>query len=439
MNSTTRRDFLKRLAAAGAAVPAFLSARAAKAQDKHPDVRVALIGTGGMGGAHVGEMANLGVTVPCFCDVDTNNMGHAKELWPKAHTYQDYRKMLDKEAKNIDGVMIGIPDHHHFPATIMAMQLGLHVYTQKPLVHTVWEARTLWRAAHRYKVVTQMGNQGHASENWRKLYEMINSGGIGDVKEVHTWSDRPIWPQGMNRPEGKDEVPPNLDWDIWLGPAPVRPFKNGAYHPFVWRGWFDFGTGALGDMACHMMDGMYWSMDPGQPTSIEPVEVTGMTKEAFPNSEIIKWEFPKKIHRPGFTQYWHDGGLKPPKPEGMAGDLGSNGSIFIGTKGTIIVHDAGGSIETAPASLMDEIGNPPQMLPRSVGHYLEWVLACKGEGRTWSNFEYSAALTETVILGVVAMKVGDRIEYDGEAMKITNIPDANEFLTKDYRTGWKTW
>jgi len=438
---TTRRKFLQRIAAAGAALPVFMSSRA-EAQDKHPDLRVAFIGTGGMGGAHVGEMGNLGVSCPCFCDVDTDNQSQAKRMYPKATAYQDYRRMFDKEAKNIDAVMIGVPDHSHFPATIIAMQLGIHVYTQKPLTQTVWEARMLRRAAERYKVVTQMGNQGHAGEDWRRLYEIIHAGGIGDVKEVHTWTDRPIWPQGIGRPEGSDPVPPNLDWDVWLGPAPVRPFKQGVYHPFAWRGWWDFGAGALGDMACHTMDGMFWSLDPGYPAAVKPVVINNKTAETFPNSSIIRWEFPAKGDRPGFVQYWYDGGLKPDRPADLeqGRELPPTGNLFVGTKGTLIIAgDYGSGITTIPEPLINDIGDPPKLLERSPGHYLEWVLACKGDGKTWSNFGYAAPMTETILLGNVAVHVGERIEWDGEKLEITNLPDANQYINKEYREGWKVW
>jgi len=439
-NHSTRRDFLKQVTYAGAALPFIMSSRArAQGDDKHPDVRIAFIGTGGIGGAHLDAMKELGVSCPCYCDVDRNMWGKASEQYPDAKQYQDYRKMLDAESTNIDGVMIGVPDHQHFPATIMAMHLGVNVYTQKPLTHTVWESRQLYRAARKYrKLVTQMGNQGHASDNFRLLHEIIRAGGIGDVKEVYTWTDRPIWPQGMDRPAGEDPVPENLDWDIWIGPAKMRPFKQGAYHSFVWRGWKDFGTGALGDMGCHMMDATFWGLEPEFPTSVEATKVEGMTSEAYPNKSIIKWEYPANDWRPGFSQYWLDGKIMPDRPEGMAADqnLDSNGSIFIGTKGTLIMDGAGGRITTAPAKLMEEIGNPPQLQPRSIGHYKEWVLAIKGEGRTWANFEYSSRLAEGTLLGCVALNTGHRVEWDGEKCEATNCEVANSLVTKEYREGW---
>jgi len=438
---TTRRTFLKQ-AAATAAVP-FIITKWARAQGANERLRIAFIATGGMGGAHIGEMEKLGQDCPCYCDVDTDRMGGAAERWPRAKAYQDYRKMLDAEHKNIDGVMIGTPDHSHFPATAMAMGLGVHVYTQKPLTQTVWEARQLAKLAKRHpRIVTQMGNQGHAGDDWRILYEWIHSGAIGDVTEVHTWTNRPIWPQGIRRPLGRDSIPASLNWDCWIGPAKTRPFKGGVYHPFAWRGFWEFGAGALGDMACHTMDGMFWSLDPGTTCVTEPVEVNGKTRDCFPNSSIIKWEFPKRDDRPAFVQYWYDGGLKPQRPANLeqGRELPGTGNLFVGTKGTLIIPgDYGGGLETIPQGLKDEVGTPPKLLERSIGHYKEWVEAIKGNGKTVSNFGYAGPMTEVILLGNVACRLGKRLEYDGDDMKIRNEPDANELLTRRYRKGWDDW
>ena len=309
---TTRRDFLKgAVAVAGAGLTASaLTGCAASgrsspfAKPLHPGfsaqrkdkLRIAFIGTGGIGGWHLDQTLELGVTCPCFCDVDTERMAKAVEHYPNAKRYQDYRKMFDAEHKNFDAVMVGTPDHHHYPATMIAMQLGKHVYTQKPLTHTVWEARQLTEAARKYKVATQMGNQGHAGQGWRLVYEWVHSGALGDIREVHTWTDRPIWPQGMNRPEESEPPPGNLNWDAWLGPAPERPYAKDAYHPFRWRGWWDFGAGALGDMACHTMDGLWAVLSPGSPASVEPIAYTPITHEAYPTASLLKWSM-----RPGMA------------------------------------------------------------------------------------------------------------------------------------------
>ncbi|MFQ5806362.1 MAG: Gfo/Idh/MocA family protein [Phycisphaerae bacterium] len=462
---TTRRTFIKSAAAvAGAAVvvgvPGCAAPGAARRKPRRTipavtppyreKLRLAYIGTGGIGGWHLDKTRELGVVCPCYCDVDTHKMKKAAEYFPNAKPYQDYREMFDKEHKNFDAVMIGIPDHHHYAVTIIAMQLGKHVYTQKPLTHTAWEARQLTEAAFKYKVATQMGNQGHAMAGWRRVYEWIHSGAIGDVTEVHTWTDRPIWPQGMGRPQGEDPVPANLNWDVWLGPAPERPYKgpepgqkNGPYHAFNWRGWWDFGAGALGDMACHTMDCVFAALEPGPPTSVEPVAATPVTGEAFPESATIKWEFPKRRKRRAFTAYWYDGGLRPQLPAELevGRKLPQTGNLFLGTKASLLVAgDYGEHPRIIPHSKFREIGFAPEMLERSPGHAKEWVMACKGEkpiNYPKSNFAYAGPFTETILLGNIALRVGRRLEWDGENMRFTNVPEANEFVRKEYRAGWR--
>ena len=275
------------------------------------------------------------------------------------------------------------------------------------------------------------------------MYEWIHSGALGKVKEVHIWTDRPVWPQGMNRPEETDPVPANLDWDAWVGPAPARPYKEGAYHRFNWRGWWDFGAGALGDMACHTMDGAWASLDPGYPTSVEPVAATPITAEAFPKASMIKWEFPARRGRSAFTMYWYDGGLKPPFPADL--ELGrrmaGTGNLFVGTKASMLVSgDYVDSPRIIPEAKMKEIGKPPKMLERSPGHVKEWVMAAKGEAPLdypGSNFSYAGPFTEAVLLGNVALRMGRRLEWDGPNMRVTNLPEANQYITKEYREGWR--
>jgi predicted dehydrogenase len=412
-------------------------------------LRVAFIGTDGMGGAHINEMQDK-VDCFCYCDVDSNRWGKAMKQYPHAKGYQDYRRMFEKETGNFDAVMIGVPDHHHYPATMMAMQLGKHVYTQKPLTHTVWEARRLTQAANEYNVVTQMGNQGHAGEGWRLVYEWIHSGTLGDITEVHTWTDRPIWPQGAERPDRQDTPPDKLDWDAWLGPAPERsyvtgdaPDKPGPYHWFNWRGWWDFGAGALGDMACHTMDGMFWALDPGPCTSVEPITQTPCNGDSFPKASMLKWTFPKKGRRAAFDAYWYDGGLRPDFPTDLEIDrrMPSTGNLFIGTKATMLVSgDYGNSPRIIPEARMKDVGKPEQILERSPGHYQEWIEAASGNKPTdftQSNFAYAGPMTETILLGNVAVRMGRRLEWDGEALKVTNVPEANQYINKEYREGWK--
>ncbi len=437
-----RRTFLRQLSAAVGATPLFLGA-VARAQGPNDKLNIAFVATGGMGGAHVNEMNRLGQNCVCFADVDTNAHGRVKELWPNATAYQDYRKVFDKEANNIDAVMIATPDHHHYPASVIALQSGLHCYTQKPLVHTPWEARQLTAlAAANPKLVTQMGNQGHAGDAWRVLYEYVKAGLIGDVQEIHTWTNRPVWPQGLNRPDGEDPVPANLDWDVWLGPAPVRPFKEGVYHGFNWRGWRDFGCGALGDMACHTMDGMFWTMDPGYPSIMEPIVVNELTAECHPKSAVVKYTFPARNGRPGFLQYWYEGGLKPERPEDLeeGRELPGTGSLWVGTKGKLIVPgDYGGGISTIPEPLLGEFGEPAKLLDRcpNQDHYNEFVEACKGNGTTKSHFGYAGPMTETILLCVIAMYAGKPLEYDGDNLRFTNDENANQWISKQYRAGWE--
>ncbi|MBP7745685.1 MAG: Gfo/Idh/MocA family oxidoreductase [Phycisphaerae bacterium] len=469
-NETTRRTFIKGALSAGAAFAAAgplgcaqtgttpqVEPTPAPAEPGQPkpvvhqpksatpynQINVAFIGTGGIGKMHLEHAAELGFGCQCFCDVDTAQHATAAEMYPHARRYQDYREMFDKEAKNIDAVMIGTPDHHHYPATIIAMQLGKHVYTQKPLTHTPWEARQLTEAAKKYKVVTQMGNQGHAMEGWRLVYEWIRSGALGQIREVHTWTDRPIWPQGMERPEGSDPIPSTLNWDIWLGPAPERPFKKDVYHRFAWRGWWDFGAGALGDMACHTMDGVFWALDPGYPTSVEPIAATPITADAFPKSAVIKWEYPAKGDRAAFVSYWYDGGLMPPFPPELeiGRKMSPTGNLFLGTKASMLVQgDYGDSPRIIPEAKMKEIGKPAQLLERSPGQIQEWIMAVAGEKPqdfTKSNFGYAGPFTESILLGNIALRVGRRLEWDGANMKFTNVPEANQFVSKEYRSGWK--
>ena len=460
---TSRREFLKYAAATGAMLSVNLTGCEAPGRrepsiepvftPKTDKVRLAFIGTGGIGNYHLESTEKMDIVCPCYTDVDTNRMGKAKELHPGATAYQDYREMFDKEKNNFDAVMIGIPDHSHYPATILAMQMGKHVYTQKPLTHTPWEARQLTEAAQKYKVATQMGNQGHAGEGWRLVYEYIHAGVLGDITKVHTWTDRPIWPQGIERPEETDPVPANLNWDAWIGPAPMRPFREKAYHWFNWRGWFDFGCGALGDMACHTMDGVFWALNPGAPTMIEPLCATPVNDETFPTSSVIRWTFPRRGSRREFVAYWYDGGLLPMRPAHLeyGRRIPGTGNLFIGTKASMLVSgDYGNSPRIIPETKMKEISEylkkttgdakPPQLLERSPGHIDEWIMACKGEqpiNFPKSNFAYSGPMSETILLGCVALRAGRMIEWDSANMRVTNVEEANQYVTKEYRDGWK--
>jgi len=325
-----------------------------------------------------------------------------------------------------------------------AIRMGKHVYCQKPLTHSVFEARSLAVEARRQGVATQMGNQGHASEETRRLCELIQGGAIGPVREVHSWTDRPsrglfaeYWPQGVGRPDDRPPVPDHLHWDLWLGPAPERPYHP-AYAPFRWRGWWDFGTGALGDIGCHSLDPIFRALDLHAPLSFQATS-TRVNSETYPLASIVEHRFGPRGDRPPVTLTWYDGGLKPPRPPelepGFA--MGDGGTLYVGDKGKML------GLHIFPESRRAGFEEPPRILPRSIGHYREWIEACKGGEAAGSNFDISGPLTETVLLGNVALRPELRekltqqaLEWDWENLKITNLPEANDFLHRPYREGW---
>ncbi len=415
-------------------------------------VNLAGIGAGGMGGGDIATFAKLGANVVALCDVDDERARGTFDAHPKATRYKDFRKMLDKEAKHIDACTVGTPDHTHAVAAMAAIAAGKHVYVQKPLTHTLREARTVTEAARRAGVVTQMGNQGHATEGARLTNEWIQAGIIGDVREVHTWSDRAgrLWKQGISRPTGSPPIPATLDWNLWLGPVAERSYHP-AYCPHSWRGWVDFGTGALGDMGCHIIDHPMWALSLGSPTTVEAritldgAYLEGNTRnfDTFPIAAIVTYDFPAREAAgktlPPVRMTWYEGGLMPPTPPELPGPekLPDNGVLYVGSKGKMFHSSHGGTPRLLPADLADSAKAVPPSIPRSPGHYEEWLLACKGQGTTMSNFDVSGPLTETVLLGVLAMRApGERIEWDGPNLHVKNLPDLNQHLHIDYRPGW---
>lgn len=415
-------------------------------------LNVAFIGVGGIAsGQHIPPLQGFGAGCPCFTDADSNRWGAAVDRWPDATGYTDYRKMYDRHHKEFDAVMVGTPDHHHYPATIIAMMHGKHVYTQKPLTHTPWEARQLALAMKRYKVATQMGNQGHASEELRLTIDYLRAGAIGDLVEAHVWTDRPWWRQGLPRPEGAEEIPANMDWESWVGPAPMRPYRHnpadrwgGLYHPFNWRGWWDFGCGALGDMACHEVDPVYWAMLPGYPKAVELINSEPFGDgEMFGKASTVKYEFGPTPSRPGWSLFWHDGGHKPDRPEELepGTELGTQGALYIGTAGKMIcLPHPKAPPRLLPQSRHDEYGTPAQQIAHSEGHHKEWYDACIGEkpyDHPKSNFAYAGPFSEALLLGCIVQKVGGRLEYDAANMRFTNNDEANQYVSKDYRAGWE--
>jgi hypothetical protein len=347
--------------------------------------------------------------------------------------------MLEKEDKNIDAVTVATPDHIHAVASMMAMKMGKHVYCEKPLTHSIYEARMLTEAARKYKVATQMGNGGRSDEGVRLICEWIWAGAIGPVREVHVWTDRPVWPQGIDRPEETSPVPSTLDWDLWLGPAPYRPHVgNETYYPFVWRGWWDFGTGALGDMACHFIDPAFWALNLGHPTSVRAMS-TSVNSETAPSASVIEYEFPARQNMPPVKLTWYDGDLKPPLPAELepGRSLRGGGSLFVGDDGKLLCRGSGTSPRLIPESRMKAYERPPKTIPRiEGGHHQDWLRACKDGKPACSNFDNAGPLTEMVLLGNVAVRAGRKIYWDGPNMRCTNLPEANQYLRREYRAGW---
>jgi len=371
-----------------------------------------------------------------LCDVDSKRLAERAAKYPKAKLFSDYRKMLE-EQKGIDAVIVSTPDHHHAFAAVMAMKLGKHVYCQKPMAHSIWEARLMRQVAARQKVATQMGNQGHSYDSTRRLVELVQAGVLGDVREVHVWTDRPIWPQGVDRPAGEDPVPENLLWELWLGPAPWRPYKKDVYHSFKWRGWWDFGTGALGDMACHNTDAAFWSLKLDAPVSVE-AESSGANKETCPNWSIIRFEFPARGSMPPVRLTWYDGGKLPSRDLVGGEELPKNGTIMVGSKAKIVFRDWNpNGFRLLPEDKFKDFQGPPQTVPRAPnGPYREWIEACKGGPACLSNFEYAGRLTETVLLGNVAIRLGKKFDWDATNLKAMNTPEADQYIHREYRKGW---
>ncbi|MGB2823221.1 MAG: Gfo/Idh/MocA family oxidoreductase [Phycisphaerae bacterium] len=398
-------------------------------------LNVAGIGVGGKGHSDVRGMA--GENIVALCDVDERRAARAFKEFPDARRFKDYRVMLEKMAKDIDVVTVSTPDHHHAPASLLAMELGKHVFCQKPLTHSVYEARLMSERARQTKLATIMGIQGHCSEAARLTCEMIWAGLIGDVKEVHYWTNRPIWPQGIDRPTETQPVPAGLHWDLWLGPAPVRPYHE-AYVPFKWRGWWDFGTGAMGDIGCHAIAAAFWALNLGQPGSIE-AETSPVNNETAPKWSVITYQFPAGTmpngkRRPAIKLTWSDGGKIPPRPAELeeGRKMGSGGHMIVGTNGTLF----NGRI--IPDSKFKDLMKdpPPKTLPRSPGIYQEFIRACKGGEPTVADFKFSGALTEMVLAGNLAVRTGKKILWDGPNMRCTNVPEANQYVRRQYRKGW---
>ncbi|MFO0840805.1 MAG: Gfo/Idh/MocA family oxidoreductase [Gemmataceae bacterium] len=411
-------------------------------------VNLAGIGAGGMGGGDIATLARLGVNVVALCDVDDARAAGSFKAFPRARRYKDFREMLDREARHIDAVSVGTPDHTHAAATMAAIRAGKHVYCQKPLTRTLHECREVTRAARAAGVATQMGNQGHATEGSRLTNEWVRAGVLGAVREVHVWSDRAgrLWKQGIGRPKDTPAVPTTLNWDLWLGPVRERPYHP-AYVPSNWRGWWDFGTGALGDMGCHIIDHPVWALGLGAPTVVEArttldgsvLEGNKPNAETFPIASVIYCEFPAAGERPAVRMTWYDGGLMPATPAGMppGQHLPDNGVLYVGSKGMMYHSSHGGMPHLVPAELHHEAKKVAKTMVRSPGHYEEWVQGCKGGPKPASNFDYAGPLTEIVLLGVLALRApGRRLEWDSANLKVKNAPELDQVIRPEYRRGW---
>lgn len=498
-----RRDFLKGAAVAAAGftiVPRHVLGGVGRTPPSDL-LNIAGVGVGGMGRNNIFGVASQNIVALCDVDDDYGYRGFSPERidkdiaksesrlpeaktdaeraqanarleglrrfkdadGPKPQRYRDYREMLDKQ-KDIDAVVVATPDHLHAVVATAAMDLGKHVYVQKPLTWSVHEARELAKKAQETKVATQMGNQGHSHDDGRLTIEYIWAGAIGDVSEVHVWTNRPLahWPQGIPRPArmtsnpddlgwnmdavmerlanamtGSYPVPNTLAWDLFLGPGPAVEYHP-VYHPFNWRGWVDWGVGAIGDMGAHLLDHPFWALDLGFPTSVETLS-TPFNKACYPMATTTYYEFPARGSQPPVKLTWYDGGLTPPKPEEIGEEElnGEGGVLYIGSKGKLMHETYGRNPRLLPQSLHDSVGTPPEKLPRiATTHEMNWVEAAKGTTDASCPFEYAARLTEVMLLGVVALRAGTKIAYDGANMRITNAPAANDFLRREYRDGW---
>jgi predicted dehydrogenase len=451
MSNLTRRQFVKRSAAFGV-VSAVGFPSLIRGQGLNEKLQVGFIAVGGRAGAHTGAAHEEGCQCIAFAEVDKGRWGGVleKEGWGQAKGYTDWRKVFQNHGKELDVVFVATPDHTHFAPSMTAVSMGIHCYTEKPLTWSVREAQLLAAAyAKNPKVVTQMGNQGHGGNGWRLAYEYVKAGAVGDVKEFHTWTNRPIWPQGGDRPQGSDPVPENLDWEAWIGPAPMRPYKGDrTYHDFAWRGFVDFGSGALGDMACHTTDGIYSIMNPGYAATAEPFIMTGPVKDMWPAGMVVKSTYRAKDGRPGFKTFWYEGvdgngrPFMPDTPEELEVDgrqLPRTGNLIIGSKGKmLVIGDYWETPMIIPEARRKEFGRPAQLLERSPGHHKEFFMACRGEKPrefSQSNFGYSGPMTANIQLGNLCARAGKKLELN-EAGEITSDPKINELAWREPRNGW---
>ncbi|MDA7951220.1 MAG: Gfo/Idh/MocA family oxidoreductase [Pirellulaceae bacterium] len=431
---SSRRDFLKKSALAGAGFWVAGNLHASARVSVNDSVNVACIGVGGQGQSDTNNLRRIeGVNVVAICDIDEKNLGGASRKFKDAKQYFDYREMFDKMGKSIDAVSIATPDHTHAPAALRAMRRGLHVYCQKPLTHTIYEARLMGKVARENKVITQMGNQGTALSSLREGAALLQAGVLGRVSEIHVWTNRPVWPQGADRPTETPPVPSHIHWDLWLGAAQERNFHP-AYHPFKWRGWWDFGTGALGDMACHTLNLAFMGLDLRDPLSVK-AQTSGTNNETFPKWSEIEYEFGQQGERAPLKLRWYDGGRKPEAKllEGVE-RVPNTGLIIIGEKGALLSEgDYGQKIKLLGGAEKVEVD-----YERSPGHFKEWIQGIQSNSQPMSNFpDYASPLTETVLLGNLALKAsGQKVLWDAKNLKATGVEGLDAIVNKEYRKGF---
>lgn len=452
---TTRRDFMVRAAAsAGGLLAGSARGTYALGSSKRDKLKIAVVGAGGRGAEDLKGVSTENIIA--LCDCDFRNAAESFSRFPDARRYQDWRQMLEKEPKNIDAVVVATPDHNHAIVSVHAMKLGKHVYCEKPLAHSIWEARQMAQVAAEKNVATQMGTQGHAFPGTRQAVDVVRSGAIGEVRELHVWTDRPKgwWPQGVLRPTDTPPVPRGLDWDVWLGPAPYRPYHP-IYVPFKWRGRWDFGTGAIGDMGIHNLDTAFWALELTAPTSVEivdcsPAPDSPQMKESAPLWSILTLHFPARSSHPPVKMTWYDGGKLPPQDLffGEPVPQHDGGSLLIGSKGSLLTRTWHGGenkndwFVLLPRKQFEGYQPPAAVLPRvriaegESAHHQEWIAACKGNGKPLSNFGYASVLTESLLLGNVALRAGKAIDWDAKQMRASNCPEADAFIRPRFREGW---
>lgn len=437
--SNSRREFIRQAtllagsaALAGCSAPYVSRRRVLGANDR---LNVACVAVGGKGWVDMNGVDSENLVG--LCDVDAKNLAKAGEKFPGARRFADFREMFDQLGIGIDAVTVSTPDHMHFPPALRAIKEGKHVFCQKPLTHTVWEARELTLAARAAGVATQMGNQGISHPKLRRDADLVKAGVLGPIQEMHCWTDRPIWPQGFSRPAESKPVPPELSYDLWLGTAPARPYHP-AWGHFVWRGWWDFGTGAIGDMGCHLLNLGALALDLSAPSSVE-AESEGSNSETAPKSSHIVWDFPARNGQPAFKFHWYDGGKLPPKALFPGAKYDGNGVLVIGSQDTMLTNYEGGATFKSGRTYAD-FKSVPSVFPKHDNwdkcHYEEWIRACKGGPKAYSNFDVAGPVTETVLLGNVAIRTGRRIEWDSKKLRVTNLPEANRLIRTEYRPGW---